>query len=223
MKKIMIVEDDEFLREELENIYEKAGYTVFCVTDFSSVLSFCEEEQPDLVVLDLGLPGVSGYTLCKEIRRKGTLPILILTSRDRLQDELQALELGADEYLTKPCHKERLLARTENLLKRSIGREYLLDGGGFLFDVQTSTLYRGKDAFRIPENQGKILKLLLEDQGPEVKKERLSRELWGTTEYIDENALQVNVTRLKKTLKQLGIENRIETIRGRGYCWRREV
>ena len=223
MQKIMIVEDDEFLREELENIYEKAGYAVVCVTDFSNVLSFCEEEQPDLLVLDLGLPGVSGFTLCQEIRKKGKLPILILTSRDRLQDELQALELGADEYLTKPCHKERLLARTENLLKRSIGRDHLLDGGDFLFDFQTSMLYLGKETFRIPENQGKILKLLLENQGLEVEKERLSRELWGTTEYIDENALQVNVARLKKNLKQLGIENRMETIRGRGYCWRRNV
>ncbi len=223
MQKIMIVEDDEFLREELENIYEKAGYAVVCVTDFSNVLFFCEEEQPDLLVLDLGLPGVSGFTLCQEIRKKGKLPILILTSRDRLQDELQALELGADEYLTKPCHKERLLARTENLLKRSIGRDHLLDGGDFLFDFQTSMLYRGKETFRIPENQGKILKLLLENQGLEVEKERLSRELWGTTEYIDENALQVNVARLKKNLKQLGIENRMETIRGRGYCWRRNV
>ena len=205
MQKIMIVEDDEFLREELENIYHKAGYEVCCVTDFPETGAVCEAEHPDLLVLDLGLPGISGFALCKEIRKKGSLPILVLTSRDKMQDELKALELGADEYLTKPCHKDRLLARDD-----------------FLFDTRTYTVCQGKDACHIPENQGKILKILLEYAGTEVKKECISKVLWGTTEYIDENALQVNVTRLKKTLKALGLENRIETIRGRGYRWKRE-
>ena len=120
MQKIIIVEDDQFLREELENIYHKAGYEVCCVTDFPETGAVCEAEHPDLLVLDLGLPGISGFALCKEIRKKGSLPILVLTSRDKMQDELKALELGADEYLTKPCHKDRLLARTENLLKRAM-------------------------------------------------------------------------------------------------------
>ena len=106
MQKIIIVEDDQFLREELENIYHKAGYEVCCVTDFPETGAVCEAEHPDLLVLDLGLPGISGFALCKEIRKKGSLPILVLTSRDKMQDELKALELGADEYLTKPCHKD---------------------------------------------------------------------------------------------------------------------
>ena len=189
---------------------------------FSRNRCVCEAEHPDLLVLDLGLPGISGFALCKEIRKKGSLPILVLTSRDKMQDELKALELGADEYLTKPCHKDRLLARTENLLKRAMGNAHLLDGDDFLFDTRTYTVCQGKDACHIPENQGKILKILLEYAGTEVKKECISKVLWGTTEYIDENALQVNVTRLKKTLKALGLENRIETIRGRGYRWKRE-
>lgn len=196
MQKIIIVEDDQFLREELENIYHKAGYEVCCVTDFPETGAVCEAEHPDLLVLDLGLPGISGFALCKEIRKKGSLPILVLTSRDKMQDELKALELGADAHL--------------------------LDGGDFLFDTRTYTVCQGKDACHIPENQGKILKILLEYAGTEVKKECISKVLWGTTEYIDENALQVNVTRLKKTLKALGLENRIETIRGRGYRWKRE-
>ena len=171
MQKIMIVEDDEFLREELENIYHKAGYEVCCVTDFPETGAVCEAEHPDLLVLDLGLPGISGFALCKEIRKKGSLPILVLTSRDKMQDELKALELGADEYLTKPCHKDRLLARTENLLKRAMGNAHLLDGGDFLFDTRTYTVCQGKDACHIPENQGKILKIILEYSRTEVKKE----------------------------------------------------
>lgn len=156
MQKIIIVEDDQFLREELENIYHKAGYEVCCVTDFPEMGAVCEAEHPDLLVLDLGLPGISGFALCKEIRKKGSLPILVLTSRDKMQDELKALELGADEYLTKPCHKDRLLARTENLLKRAMGNAHLLDGDDFLFDTRTYTVCQGKDACHIPENQGKI-------------------------------------------------------------------
>lgn len=175
MQKIMIVEDDEFLREELENIYHKAGYEVCCVTDFPETGAVCEAEHPDLLVLDLGLPGISGFALCKEIRKKGSLPILVLTSRDKMQDELKALELGADEYLTKPCHKDRLLARTENLLKRAMGNAHLLDGDDFLFDTRTYTVCQGKDACHIPENQGKILKILLEYAGTEVKKSAFQR------------------------------------------------
>lgn len=173
--KIMIVEDDEFLREELENIYHKAGYEVCCVTDFPETGAVCEAEHPDLLVLDLGLPGISGFALCKEIRKKGSFPILVLTSRDKMQDELKALELGADEYLTKPCHKDRLLARTENLLKRAMGNAHLLDGDDFLFDTRTYTVCQGKDACHIPENQGKILKILLEYAGTEVKKSAFQR------------------------------------------------
>ncbi len=215
MQKIIIVEDDQFLREELENIYHKAGYEVCCVTDFPETGAVCEAEHPDLLVLDLGLPGISGFALCKEIRKKGSLPILVLTSRDKMQDELKALELGADEYLTKPCHKDRLLARTENLLKRAMGNAHLLDGDDFLFDTRTYTVCQGKDACHIPENQGKILKILLEYAGTEVKKECISKVLWGTTEYIDENALQVNVTRLKKTLKALEMVSLSDKLKNR--------
>ena len=183
MQKIMIVEDDEFLREELENIYHKAGYEVCCVTDFPETGAVCEAEHPDLLVLDLGLPGISGFALCKEIRKKGSLPILVLTSRDKMQDELKALELGADEYLTKPCHKDRLLARTENLLKRAMGNAHLLDGDDFLFDTRTYTVCQGKDACHIPENQGKILKILLEYAGTEVKKECISKGTFSSWHF----------------------------------------
>lgn len=222
MQKIMIAEDDEFLREELANIYQKSGYEVYCVTDFPETAAVCAAEKPDLLVLDLGLPGISGLSLCQEIRKQGKLPILVLTSRDKMQDELKALELGADEYLTKPCHKDRLLARTENLLKRTIGNGHLMDGGDFLFDIRTNTIYRGKEVCHIPENQGKILKILLEQNGMDVTKEQISKALWGTSVYIDENALQVNITRLKKTLKIFDLEKHIETVRGRGYRWKRE-
>ena len=174
-------------------------------------------ESPDLVLLDLNLPGVTGFEICKEVRQKSTVPILVLTSRDQLKDELHALGLGADEYLNKPCHKERLLARITNLLRRFEDRDYFIEYKGIRLDVQTFTMYVKGISLVLPENQGKIMELLLAYSGNVGTKEQLFQKLWGTTEFVDENALQVNITRLKKTMNSLEIDYKITTVRGKGY------
>lgn len=216
-KQIIIVEDEPLMREELEQIFQKAGYLVTCITDFHSVTETILQIPFGLILLDLNLPGISGFQICRELKQKGTLPILVLTSRDQIKDELHAFNLGADEYLTKPCRKERLLARVSNLFRRYEGREHLLEGTNFLLDRQSYTLYIDKQSVILPKNQGKLLELFLTHRGEIVKKEELCLTLWNTTEYIDENALQVNLSRLKKTLKSLNIQQKIEPIRGIGY------
>lgn len=217
MKKIVVVEDDLFMREELMDVFGKAGYETSCVTNFYRTIEEIEQKGADLVLLDLQLPGKNGFEICQELKRQHSVPVLVLTSRDQLKDELHALELGADEYLTKPCPSSRLLARTENLLKRFAGREGMLDGDGFLFDYRTFTVYIDQTANLLTEKEGRILQELLLKKGEIVKKEVLFEALWGTTEYIDENALQVTMTRLRKSLEKLGLRERIETIRGMGY------
>ena len=217
MKRIGIVEDEVFMREELGEILEKAGYEVVAVEDFEKVEEELSKAPLDLVLLDLNLPGKSGFQICRELKRKGTTPVCVLTSRDQMADELRALELGADEYLTKPCRKERLLARVSNVLKRYEGRKHLLEGKNFLLDQQTYTLYIHDESILLPKNQGKLLEVFLKKRGQIVTKEELSIALWDTTEFIDENALQVNLTRLKKTMQKLHMEEEIETIRGTGY------
>lgn len=217
MKKIVIVEDEPFMREELEEIFQKAGYLVETVTDFENTAQKIMEKTPGLLLLDLNLPGASGFQICRELKRKSAFPVLVLTSRDQMKDELCALELGADEYLTKPCRKERLLARVSNLLRRYEGRQNLLEGPGFLLDGQTYTLYIHDRSVVLPKNQGKLLKAFLAHRDEAVTREELCVTLWGTTEFIDENALQVNLTRLKKTMKHLGIGQKIEPVRGAGY------
>lgn len=219
MKKIVIVEDEAFMREELEQILKKAQYEVSSITSFANITEQILLRSPDFVLLDLNLPGVTGFEICRELKRNSAVPVLVLTSRDQLKDELHALKLGADEYLTKPCHKERLLARVDNLLKRYEGRSHMLESDGVLLDRQTYTLYADNQSILLPENQGKILEILLLRAGETVKKEELSEALWGTTEYIDENALQVNMTRLKKTLSRLSLEQRVRTVRGKGYTF----
>ena len=219
MKRITVVEDDELMRQELKELLRDAGYEVDCIEDFGDPAPALLRGAADLILLDLNLPGTSGFELCRQIKARSAAPVLVLTSRDQLRDELHALELGADEYLTKPCRKERLLARISNVLKRYEGREHLLEGKSFLLDRQTYTLYIHNRSVVLPKNQGKMLEVFLDHRGQIVTKGELSMALWETTEFIDENALQVNMTRLKKTMADLGMPQRIITVRGEGYRW----
>lgn len=218
MKKIMVVEDEAFMREELMLILQKASYEADCLTDFDDPVDKIVKAAPDLVLLDLNLPGLSGFQICQLLRAKSSVPVLVLTSRDQMKDELQALDLGADDYLTKPCHKERLLARITSLLRRSEDRSHLLEAGSFKMDIRTYTLEFNGKYITLPENQGKIMGVLLRNYGQLVTKQQLLMEIWGTTEYVDENALQVNMTRMKHSLADLNAERRIVNIRGKGYC-----
>ncbi|MCR2043792.1 response regulator transcription factor [Anaerosalibacter massiliensis] len=217
MAKITIVEDDLLMREELMDILQKAGYEVMAIADFHDVVAQIATWAPDLVLLDINLPEQSGFEICKSLKLKGIGPILILTSRDKLQDELHGLHLGADDYLTKPCNRDRLLARIQNLLRRFEGQPSLIDGGSFSLDPNTFTLYKGAQSLLLSANEGRILLALVQHRPEVVSKSTLSKILWGTDQYIDENALQVNLTRLRKTLRQLNLEDQIETIRGKGY------
>ena len=217
MRRITEVEDDNFMREELQYRLEKAGYEVDVVTDFSKTVEVIRNQAPDLVLLDLNLPGKNGYAVCKELKTKSSISVLVLTSRVQLKDELQALEIGADEFLTKPCHGDRLLARIRNLEKRIDRQQNRLEGGGLSLDRQTDTLYVGEEVVRLTEQEATILEQLLLHPGSLVSKQQLFQALWGTEEYIDENALQVAMTRLRKTLTKLSVESRIVTVRGQGY------
>ncbi len=217
MKRIAIVEDDALMREELEAVLKKAGYETETVCNFEDAQTCLLNLSPDMILLDLNLPGVSGFQICRGIKQKTSIPVLVLTSRDQMKDELLALNLGADEYLTKPCRRERLLARISNVLKRYEGRANLLEGSGFLLDRLTYTLYIDGQSVILPKNQGKLLETFLMQEERMATKSDLCKALWGTDEFIDENALQVNLTRLKKTMAGLGMSMQIEPVRGLGH------
>lgn len=205
------------MREELQYILEKEGYDTFCITKFSNVIDEIISASPSLVLLDLNLPGISGFEICKGLRHKSNVPILVLTGRDQMKDELHALNIGADEYINKPCHKERLLARIANLMRRSENSTHFIEIKDIRLDLQTYIInVKGKTTI-LSDNQGKIMELLIENYQKLVTKEMLFQKLWGTTEYIDENALHVNMTRLKKSLHNLDTNYKISTIRGKGY------
>lgn len=222
MKTIAVVEDEAYMREELCDILRKDGYLVEAVTEFEDADAHLMTLQPDLVILDLNLPEISGFQICRALKERTAIPVLVLTSRDQVKDELRAFQLGADEYLTKPCGRDRLLARVANLLKRFEGRSNLLEGADFLLDCQTYTLYIHNSSVVLPKNQGKLLIALLSAGDGIVTTQALCLALWGTTEFIDENALQVNLTRLKKTLSALGTRQKILSVRGVGYRLEKE-
>ncbi len=216
-KKIMIVDDDQHIQEELDYMLKKSGYETCTTNDFSNTANIILKYHPDLLLLDLNLPHATGFEICKEVREKSNIPILILTSSEEIKDELQALKLGADDYLTKPFHKDRLLARIKNIISRNSINNNCVIYKQIKLDLSTYTLYYGNMHVLLTENQCKIMEMLLTNVGSVVNKKDLFKGIWGTDEYIDENTLQVNMTRLKRSISVLNLDYHIVAIRGKGY------
>ncbi len=217
MPGIVIVEDDVYLREELIHTFQKAGYDAMGLSKFERVEEELTKLKPDLVILDVNLPGKTGYELCKSLKVKSSFPILILTARDTLSDELTALGLGADDFLTKPCHPDRLLARSERLLQTYGKLRSILQTGVLSLDTDTYKLTCAGNVLVLSETEGKIMKLLMDRYPGTVEKGELFRAVWGTEEFVDENILQVNMSRLRKNLSDCGMDGIIRNIRGKGY------
>lgn len=214
---MLIIEDDLYIREELESIFEKKGYVVESITNFNNTLEDIKKSNPDLIVLDLNLPGMSGFEICKSVKQRTSFPVLILTSRNQMKDELHALDLGADDYLTKPCHPDRIIARAEKIISMYGKIINNISVGNLILDEKIYEAKYLENSIILPENEGKILRNLMINYPNIVKKEDLFIELWGTKEFIDENILQVNMTRLRKSLSKINLDNIIKTIRGCGY------
>lgn len=217
MRRIVIVEDDIYLREEVIHTFQKAGYDASGLESFENVEEELTSLRPDMVILDVNLPGKSGYELCKSLKIRDSFPILILTARDTLSDELMALGLGADDFLTKPCHPDRLLARAERLLQTYDKLRSILQIGPLSLDTDTYKLVCGDRILILAETEGKIMKLLMEKYPDTISKGELFSAVWGTEEFVDENILQVNVSRLRKNLDGIGLVDVIRNIRGKGY------
>lgn len=218
MLRIVIAEDDIYLREELIHTLKKAGYEAEALTSFENAEEAIARMRPALVILDVNLPGKSGYELCKNLKIKASFPILILTARDTLSDELTALGLGADDFLAKPCRPERLIARAERLLQTYDKQlRSLLRVGALSLDVDTYKLVCADKFLILAETEGKIMRMLMESYPDIVSKSDLFSSVWGTEEFVDENILQVNMSRLRKSLSGIGMENIVRNIRGKGY------
>ena len=222
MIKIVVVEDDVYLREEIMLTFQRKGYSVSGISSFAAAEEEILRLAPDLVLLDVNLPRTSGFELCKWLKSRASFPILILTARDTLIDELTALGLGADDFLTKPCHPDRLVARARRLLQTYGKIKNVIQAGSLALDTDTYKLVWQNASLILPETEGKILRILMERHPMTVSRREIFTFVWGTDEFVDENILPVNMTRLRKSLSEIGLGEIVKTIRGQGYCLKGE-
>ena len=220
MEKIIVVEDDEGIREEIKSFLGKYGYDVIAPTEFNNIIEFIEKEQSDLILLDINLPVFDGYYICREVRKKSEVPIIIVTSRDSDMDELMSMNLGADDFITKPYNTQILLARIASILKRTYGNNLghnILTYKNIKLDLSNATVTYNNESLELTKNDVKILSYLINNKGSIVSRDALMEHLWKADYFVDDSTLSVNITRLRKKLEEIGIENLIETRRGLGY------
>lgn len=220
MKKILIIEDDEVIREELQNFLKKYGYEVNAPIDLNNIIKYIEDENANLILLDINLPMFDGYYICRQIRKTSDVPIIIVTSRDSDVDELMSMNLGADDFITKPYNTEILLARITNILKRTYGNlktNNILNYRDFNLNLSNATVIYKNESLELTKNEVKILSYLINNKGNIVKRDFLMEYLWKSDYFVDDSTLNVNINRLRKKLEEIGIENPIETRRGLGY------
>lgn len=217
--KILIVEDHEPIRLELCKFLEKYNYEAKAVVDFENVVECCLKEQADLILLDINLPVYDGYYICREIRTQSDVPIIVVTSRDSEMDELMSMNIGADDFIAKPYNTQILLARISSILRRTkkSSEDSLIEYQGLKISLEKSTMSYQDKEMELSKNEIRILYTLIQKKETIVSRDELMESLWQSNEFVDDNTLTVNVNRVRKKLEAIGLDNFIQTKRGRGY------
>lgn len=217
--RILVIEDEIKLQQQIRQHLESAGYMIDTCSNGEEGLFFATEYPLDAAIIDIGLPGKSGLEIIKALRERGSLlPILILTARSSWQDKVQGLEMGADDYLTKPFQMEELQARVKALLRRATGiPQTLLKCGPIILDVTSQSVTVNGEDIELTSFEYRLLEELVRHHGEVLSKHTLADYLYPHDEDRDSNVLEVMVGRLRRKLDPDGTLNPIETLRGRGY------
>jgi two-component system, OmpR family, response regulator MprA len=220
--RILVVEDDRSVRDALDRALRAQGYAVTTAEDGLAALSAVTREDPDLVVLDLGLPGMDGLAVCRRLRADGDLrPVLILTARDAVDDRVAGLDVGADDYLGKPFALEELLARVRALLRRvEPPVDLRLRYEDLHLDPETREVRRGDRPIELTDLEFRLLTCFLEHPRVVLRREALLDDVWGEDPPGTENALEVYVGYLRRKLEAGGEPRLLHTVRGVGYTLR---
>ena len=220
MQKILIIEDDEKLRKELETFLNKNGFTATSLKKFDNAVEDIQKIQADLLLLDINLPYTDGEFICKEVRKISNVPIIMVTSRDNEMDELLSLNYGADQYVTKPYNIQILLAKIVGLLKRNQNagnNPDKIDCGEFVLNTAGRIIEKEDNKVELTKNEYKILEYLVLHRQQVISRDEIMDYLWESEEFVDDNTLNVNIKRLRTKLEELGLIDQIETRRGQGY------
>lgn len=217
--KIMVVEDDPVICTELQTLLKADGFEVCAVTDFDRTILRVKEEKPHLILLDVKLPGKSGYYLCSEIRSFSDVPIIFVTSSNTDMDELNSIMMGGDAFITKPYNTAILLAKIHSLLRRSCpeSRKNLLSWKGAVLHPEEGSIEFEKKKAELTKNEQKILYYLFTHAGMICSRADIIEYLWDSRLYVDDNALSVNINRIREKLSGIGLTDFIRTKHRQGY------
>ena len=221
MFKIMIIEDDVVLKNEIAEELTKWGNNVYKIINLENIIEEFKTFNPQLVLLDINLPFYDGFHWCNEIRKISKVPIIFISSRSSNMDVIMGVNLGADDYIQKPFSIAVLIAKVNALLRRTYNfsetSSNKLTHNEVTLDLSTAVLTYKDTNIELSKNEFKILIILMKNTGQIASRDKLMRKLWDSDWYVDDNTLTVNINRLRGRLKQIGLDDFIETKRGLGY------
>lgn len=223
MQKILIVEDDVKIAQYLQKEIEKYGYDVYLVSDFTNVMKTFHNFGPHLVLLDINLPSYDGFYWCRQIRQLSTCPIIFISARTGEMDQVMALENGADDYITKPFSPQIVMAKIRSQLRRAYGeysnvnKERVVEQSDLQLYPERLELNFKDIKIAVTKKEADIIETLLERYPRVAGREDLLEKIWDDKSFVDENTLNVNITRVRKKLLEIGITDAVETVRGVGY------
>ncbi|WBW96861.1 response regulator transcription factor [Oceanirhabdus sp. W0125-5] len=223
MKKIMIIEDDVKLIKYMTEYLSAYDFDVYTIEYFDNVMDEIDEVQPNLIILDINLPKFDGMYYLRLIRKKYKFPVIILSARSEESEQIRGIELGADDYITKPFSMGILFAKINGIIKRN-SQNNLSDEikvGELVMFGQSMKLKYGDKVMELTKNEYRLLKVFMKKIDKVITREELLEAIWDDESFVDDNTLTVNITRTKKKLSNLGLENVIITKRGVGYVFQR--
>lgn len=221
MAKIMVVEDEIVIRQLIMEELEKWQFETFGTTDFHQVLLNVEEQEPQLVLLDINLPVFDGYYWCQKIREISKVPIIFISSRNTNMDMIMAMNMGADDFVTKPFDLDVLVAKINALLRRSYNyaenNNETITHNNLVLNVENGSVDVNGELIDLSKNEYRLLYILMKNHGKILSREKLLRALWDDERFVDDNTLTVNINRLRRKIEQAGVKGYIETKVGQGY------
>ena len=215
---IIIVEDDPIIREKLSILLKDNGYETTLIDKFDNVIDDLLIENADLILLDINLPYMDGFDICKKLKEKTNIPIIFVTSRDTAEDEIKSIQVGGIDFITKPYNKTILLEKIKRALRLNNPINFKeLTKNGYTLDLHLSLLkYDGKE-IELTRNEFRILYYFFTNANRVITKDELLEKLWNDKYYLDDNILSVNINRLRNKAKEIGITDFLVNVRGKGY------